>query len=101
MKRTALVFILLSIIMIAKSQNFPDSIVFIYSQHAPDWFDKGTVYFRDTITIIEKGNKYLLGNKEIHFNKIKMFYKEIKKPLSLKESFYQSGVDTTIIKKNL
>lgn len=100
MKRIALAFILLTMTLIVKSQNMPDSIVIIYSQHAPDWFDKGVTYFSDTISIIKNGNKYLLDNKEINSTKIKTLYNEIKNPLSLRESFYRSGIDTVIIKTN-
>lgn len=99
MKKLTLIFISLSIVVITKSQCLPDSIVIIYSRHAPEWFDKGTIYFSDTVLIVKSGIDYQLLNKKVSSKNIKALYDEIKNPLSLEESFFQSGVDTTIISK--
>jgi len=99
MKRIILITILLFIVLIGKSQNLPDSIIITFNRHAPEWFDKGTIYFSDTISIVKRGMDYQLFNKKITSKKINTLYDEIKNPLSLKESFYQSSIDTTIIRK--
>ena len=71
MKKLTLIFISLSIVVITKSQCLPDSIVIIYSRHAPEWFDKGTIYFSDTVLIVKNGIDYQLLNKKVSSKNIK------------------------------